>query len=159
MRFSTFAGSAALTSLTALATPAAAQHVAQCDWQADARGIVEPWEDYTRSFANGAVRVALLDTVEPAAGALHILVLTPPYDDKTGDRTCAVVGWSEGIGFATVNFTEMAPAYDPSVGLVLAMGARFFDPELDFSNIGVLYVGINQSTGNVTASYEITGQD
>lgn len=148
LSFAAFVGSAA-----------SAQHAAPCDWHADARGIVEPWEDHIRSFANGAVRVALIDTVEPAAGALHLLVLTPPYTAGMGERHCWVVGWDQGIGFVSLDFAGMVPGYDPARGLSLVLPARFYDPALEFSNIGLLEVVINQATGEVTAGFTVTGLD
>ncbi len=51
-----------------LAAPVAAQTVGDCDtWQTSARNLAEPWEANSRTFANGDIRVALLDTIEPAA--------------------------------------------------------------------------------------------
>lgn len=149
--------------LAALATilplSATAQHVTHCEWQADARSIVEPWENHIQSYANGEVRVALMDLLDPAAGSLHILVLTPPYTAGIGERHCHIVGWSEGVGFVTIDFAGVAPTYDPATGLGLAFPVRFYDPELDFSNIGLLSLTINQATGNVTADFTVTGQD
>ena len=51
----------------ALVSPAQAQEAVWCDWPARADAIVEPWSQNTRTFANGDVRLALLDTIEPAA--------------------------------------------------------------------------------------------
>ena len=80
-----------------------AQSVSNCDWRARADAIAEPWEVNTRTYANGAVRVAMLDTIEPGAGALHLLVMAPPYDDL-GLRKCDVVSFDGGIGFAGMLF-------------------------------------------------------
>ena len=49
-----------------VASASSAQTAFPCDWQARADAIVEPWEENSKTFANGAVRVALLDTIEPA---------------------------------------------------------------------------------------------
>ncbi|WP_341368285.1 hypothetical protein [Yoonia sp. BS5-3] len=65
-----------LAYLTAM-TPAAAQEAIPCDWQASAQHLVEPWEENSRTFANGDVRVAALDTIEPAAGFAYLMVLSP----------------------------------------------------------------------------------
>ena len=91
--------------LGALATPAAAQEAVPCDWAARADGIVEPWEDNTATFANGAVRLALIDTVEPAAGAFHLLILSPPLGEL-GERQCRTLGIG-GMGFAGLDFASL----------------------------------------------------
>ena len=51
----------------ASAAHASAQSVEDCDWRASAQALIEPWEDNTRTFANGDVRLAVTDTIEPAA--------------------------------------------------------------------------------------------
>ena len=130
--------------------PAAGQTVTPCGDRADSRHIIEPWEDHTRTFAEGAVRLTVLDLVDPAAGPIHLMVLTPPY---------TVAGWAPGLGFASLGFGGMIPTYDPTTGLTLAMPARFYDPALEFSNIGVLQVTIDQSSGGVAAAFSITGSD
>ena len=50
------------------AAPAAAQTVSRCEgWQASVANLVEPWEDNTRTFANGAVRAGLFAVDCPRA--------------------------------------------------------------------------------------------
>lgn len=63
------------------AAPVAAQTAIPCGWQARADAIVEPWAENTTTFANGALRVALLDTIEPAASAAYLLITHPPVDE------------------------------------------------------------------------------
>ncbi len=148
--------SAAFATLIPIA--ATAQHVAPCGDDADVQTLVEPWEDHIRSYANGAVRVALIDSIEPFTGSLRILVLTPPYKDD-GNRHCAIVGWNEAQGFVTLDFGGLTPTYDPVTGLALGIQARFYDEALDFTNIGILDVVINQGTGEVRAGFTVTGLD
>jgi hypothetical protein len=38
-------------------------------------------------FANGNVRLAAIDTVEPANGAAYLLLLSPPLNQSTGAMT------------------------------------------------------------------------
>ena len=135
--------------LTALALPAVAQQVADCDWQASAQAIVEPCAQNTRTFANGDVRLALLDTIEPAAGAFHILVLSPPYDEL-GSRHCATIGMSNGIGLGGADLSTLEADYDPSVELIFTMQVRVFDG-VDFRP-GKLRFTLNQATGRIGAS-------
>lgn len=131
-----------------LTSPALAGDVVECDWQSQARNLAEPWEDNTRLFANGAVRLALLDTVEPAAGAFHLLVLSPPYDEL-GDRQCKVVSLEGGVGFSGIDFANVGAAYDPSIGLIFNFEAQRFDSDYnDFLPI-TLEVTLNQATGAI----------
>ena len=144
----------ALFALLAPAT-ASAQAVHDCNgWQGGARNIAEPWEAHTRTFANGAIRVALLDTVEPAAGAFYLLVLAPPYDEL-GSRTCALIGTVDNIGFAQADFSALSASYDPVQGLTLRMGVEIFAPLVGGFDPAILAVTINQAAGTITPAYEI----
>ena len=81
--------------LACLSAPAFAQEVAPCDdYRSSAHALAEPWEASTRVFANGEVRLAIADTIEPAAGAFHLIILSPPYDEVGGRHVCriAIVG-------------------------------------------------------------------
>ena len=106
---------ALIAALALLATPATAQEVVECDWRATAAALAEPWEDNSATFANGAVRIALLDTIDPAAGALHLLVLSPPFNEL-GDRQCRVVSHGQGVGFAGLYFSEAEFNFEPLGG-------------------------------------------
>lgn len=140
--------SAALT--LGLTGAAAAQDAFECEWQARADAIVEPWEENSRTFANGDVRLALLDTIEPAAGALHILVLSPPLDEF-GGRQCRTVSMAEGIGFSGADFSTLTARYEPSVGLIFQMNVRRFLPDQDSFGDALLTFTLNQATGHIGA--------
>lgn len=127
--------------------PAMAQEAVPCDWPARADSIVEPWEANTRTFANGKVRLALLDTAEPAAAAFHILVLSPPYDEL-GLRQCRTVGLN-GMGFAGADFSSLEAEYDPAVGLIFTMGVQLYG-EADFVPRTLRFT-LNQATGAIGA--------
>ena len=132
----------------AFASPLAAQDVTvqPCDWQASAASLVEPWEDNTRTFSNGQTRLALLDTIEPAAGAFYLLILSPPYAEL-GERQCRVVGLN-GAGFSGLSFEQMQAGYDPAQGLEFLLPAQIFDGE-SFAD-HMLRVTLNQNTGQIT---------
>ena len=137
--------------LSLAAAPAAAQQAVPCDWPARADALVEPWEDHTRTFAKGEVRLALLDTVEPAAGAYHILVLSPPYDEM-GARQCRTLGLSDGMGFAGVDFSSLTAHYEATLGLVFQMTVQVFDgAEITPETLNVV---LNQSTGALSAQLQ-----
>ncbi|HHB80751.1 MAG TPA: hypothetical protein ENK83_03250 [Aliiroseovarius sp.] len=142
--------------LALIAGGAAAQEVSDCDWRASARNIGEPWEQNTRTFSNGKTRLALLDTPEPAAGAFHILILSPPYDEL-GVRQCKVVSASAGIGFYGLDFTGLQAQYDPAIGLGFAIPGQSYVPETDGSAAMYLLITLNQATGQITARVQPTG--
>jgi hypothetical protein len=143
---------ALLFALLPLAAPA--QSIEPCDWRAGADGIPEPWADHTRSFANGEVRVALIDRIEPAAGAFYLLILHPPRM-ALGERRCTLVGFDRGMGYAGLYFDELTAAYDPARGLTLSVPGRLYLPEEEFSNALIVHAIINQATGEVTVRHEL----
>ena len=128
-----------------------AQTVGPCEgWTVSAENLAEPWAENTRVFANGAVRLAVLDTVEPAAGSYHLMVLSPP-EDELGLRQCRLVSAEGGMGFAGVLFSELTAAYDPATGLGLDLPVVLYIPDLDhFQPVG-LGLTINQATGAIEA--------
>lgn len=131
-----------------------AQVAQPCDWQTRADNIVEPWEQNTATFAEGAVRLALLDTAEPAAAAFYLLILHPPYDEL-GLRTCTTVGLDENLGYAGMDFEAMEAEYDPALGLKFTLPARIYLPEQSFQNGTQLQITVNQSTGDVSVTQEL----
>ncbi len=135
------------------ALPVVAQEAFECDFPARADSLVEPWEENSRTFANGDVRLALLDTIEPAAGALHLLVLSPPYDE-VGGRQCRTVSISEGIGFAGLDFATLEASYDPAVGLIFHVTASEYDPDTGGAYAKRLAITLNQSTGDIRAFWK-----
>ncbi len=129
-----------------LAAPAAAQQAIDCDWQASAANLAEPWEANTRTFSNGKVRVALLDTVEPAGAPFYLLVISPPYDEL-GLPQCRVVALGENMGFYSIEFDMLEASYDPARGLELQLPAAIYDGEVPRAQI--LTVTINQASGEI----------
>ncbi|MEL6609523.1 MAG: hypothetical protein AAFO58_07520 [Pseudomonadota bacterium] len=144
----TFLAAAALALFPMIGT---AQDVSDCDWRARADAVVEPWSTFSRTFANGDVRLALLDVVEPAAGALHILVISPPYDEL-GIRQCKVVSYEGSMGFGGALFEDLAASYDPAIGLTFDMDVQTFDPATSGFAAAVLRITVNQATGNIGAA-------
>lgn len=136
------------------ATATQAQTITQCDWRASAQAIVEPWEENSRLFANGAVRVTRLDTIEPALAAVHLLILSPPYNEL-GERQCRVVSLSEQYGFTVLHFDELSADYVQGEGLILTVPGRLADVESDFTNAMLLKVTVNQATGDHKAVLEL----
>lgn len=116
-----FFGVAALV----LAVPASAQVVRECGRIGTAANVLEPWESHSRTYANGAIRVAVADTGgEPACCSSHLMVLSPNGDGSQEPlfRQCRIVSASEGgIGFYSVDVQGIVASYDPSLGLLLSV--------------------------------------
>lgn len=130
-----------------------AQTVKPCEgFTASAENIPEPWENSTAVFANGAVRVVVLDTVEPAAAAFHLMVLSPPFDGA-GLRQCRLVSMG-GAGFAGLHLDGLESKYIPGEGLMITLSAQLYDPENIDPEAAKLMVKINQATGVIKAHLE-----
>ncbi len=143
-----------LLSLTAFpvqadSTPPAPQ-ISECGWQASAQAIAEPWEDNSRTFSNGKTRLALLDTVEPAAGWAWLLILSPPYSEL-GDRQCRTIGIN-GSGFAGLQFEALRSSYDSATGLTFTLPAALYDSSTGGPIWQMLSVTLNQSSGAIGAT-------
>lgn len=148
------AGVKAVTLAAGLAASSAAtaQEIAECDWRNAASAVLEPWEDFTRTFANGEVRIAVIDMVEPGVAPLHLLVLSPPYDELN-IRQCKLVTFEGTRGFADLNFAALDAAYDPSVGLIFTMPVLYYDIDAADIRDTTLRFTLNQSTGQMGAQF------
>ncbi|ARJ69464.1 hypothetical protein [Paracoccus contaminans] len=125
--------------------------VRQCDGTASAWNLAEPWEQHSASYAQGAIRVAVLDTIEPAGAPVQLLVLAPPLDE-IGARRCRIVSLSaEGSGFYDLDFPGRKGSYDPARGLTLTIPAKRFDPRSGQGRPATLTVTIDQNSGAIAA--------
>lgn len=135
--------------LMLLTTPALAQSVTDCDWKAQANALAEPWEEFSRTFANGKVRLALIDVGEPAVGGYHLLVLSPPYGEL-GDRQCRIVTF-ETYGFGYAAFDQLTADYDPARGLIFELPVEVVDEAVGGLVPKWLTLTLNQATGAIEA--------
>lgn len=152
----------ALAALTALVVPVtlagqpvwAGQAVVQdCGALSSVANIAEPWPDNTRTFANGAVRMTILDTAEPAAAAFHLVVLSPPYDEL-GLRQCRVLSLGEGwTGFGFLSFERIEAGYDPVTGLRVVMDMGLYNAVTGTNDALALAVTLNQTTGALSGQW------
>ena len=134
--------------------PAAAVSVTGCTDMANVWAVAEPWEANTRVFANGEIRFVVLDTVEPAAAAFHLVILHPPRDEL-GIPMCSMVSATDGLGFGGMDIGAATASYDPARGLKVALPISVYDPEAaSFYADRVLSVTINQASGRVQAVVE-----
>ncbi len=140
--------SGVLTAALLTGSAAMSQEVQSCEYVTQLGNLAEPWEQSIRSFANGQVRVALLDTLEPAAAAMYLAIYSPPWDE-VGDRQCRVIA-QDGAGFGRIDFHMLEAGYDPATGLTLAMPVGVYVPGQMHFDPNMLYVTVNQSTGEIT---------
>ena len=131
---------------TVLAAPANAQTVSDCSsGEVSAMSILEPWEEYSRTFSNGAVRVAIIDLIEPAAVAYQLLVMFPPYNEVGERMSCGLVGMGH-YGFGRIVIDEIQSSYDPATNLIISMPVRASGYQSTLSTT------INQIDGTITAT-------
>ena len=149
---------ATLAALLLLAGPALAQDptasipATPCDDNTRADAIMEPWEANIATYANGQVRVAVLDFIEPAAAAVKLMILSPPRDE-VGARQCRIVALADGHGFGNVDFAARSASYDPANGLVISLPVFQGPPDSGDEGWVQLYISINQSTGEVWSQF------
>jgi hypothetical protein len=108
-------------------SPALAVQVRECDETASVLALAEPWEKNTRSFYNGQVRVALIDTGgEPVCCSMHLLILMPDRQDELGGRLCRLVSDKETLGFEAIDFARLKTRYDAGRGLLLTFPYQLY---------------------------------
>lgn len=135
----------------AACAPALAVEVRECDWVAGVQSIMEPWETNTKSFYNGQVRVALMDTGgEPVCCSTHLLILAPDKSDEMGGRMCRLVGSKEKLGFEGVDFAKLTTRYDQGRGLLIIFPFTLYVDGVSHTN-GTARVRVNLERGTVSA--------
>ena len=67
--------------------------------------LAEPWESHTRLYEQDEVRLAIIDRLEPAASAVHLLVLTHPFD-HAGIPACYRISRDKRYGFAEMDLPD-----------------------------------------------------
>jgi len=145
-----------LPSVALVTSTAWGQVVTECDWVANPANILEPWNQHSRTYANGAIRVAALDTGgEPVCCSAHLLVLSPSGSglSEPAYRACHVVSAQRGMGFYSLDIAGISASYDPSRGLSLSVPVGHWHAGMD-SGAGPilerLEVLINQASGSVS---------
>ena len=119
------AGAAALAAVTLAAPANAAPWLGDCNDYASAGLIVEPWEQNTRTFYSGQVRIAVVDTDgEPACCSSWLVVIFPDKEDELGGRKCMMLGSGEGMGFAGIDAKAIRSSYATATGLTLTVPVK-----------------------------------
>ncbi len=143
--------------MLALSGTLAAQQVQDCEtnavfpYQTTAMAIAEPWEANTRSFADGKVRIAIMDTWEPAYGAYYLMVMYWSGNEGGELRTCDLVSQGE-LGFVGMTLEGMEASYNAGLGLVLKVPTTFYNPVEDEFEEGFIEVLIDRAANRVKAA-------
>ena len=141
-----------IAALTLAASPALAMDAwapaVPCPDGMELDSIVEPWADNTASYSEGAVRIALIDLIEPAAAAFQLAILHPPRD-LMGARQCHLVAPGPSLGFAEIRFGERAASYDPATGLTITLPVRIDTGTGTHEGWAQIAIRIDQRSGAV----------
>lgn len=142
----------AALSVSALIAPHAfaAETLMECKGPAHIQNIIEPWQDATRTYANGKIRVIWLDTGgEPVCCSSHLAILAPNPKDEQGYRQCRVLNdGQEYMGFQFIDLKGITSSYDASKGLLLSIPVERYIDGIK-SKKAVIGVRINQATGDI----------
>ncbi len=140
--------------LSALAGVGQAQTVIGCFTDSPATQVAslglipEPWEDHTRTFANGAIRATLVDTIEPVCCGQYLVLTT---EDPDEGPQCWIVA-DTGFGFAAIGFDRITAADDPTTGLGLTVPVGRLPTGLEIDPVwSDLLVTVNRADKTVTA--------
>ncbi|OAN78859.1 hypothetical protein A8B78_00375 [Jannaschia sp. EhC01] len=135
-----------LAACTAFAAPAQAFITAPCGPEFTPLTITEPWEENTRTFANGAIRIFEI-FIDPNVASGAALGILHPAGSGEEYRTCTAIYQSAEFRFFAQAFVAEATAfYDPAVGLVITV------PIANAGHDGPVMVrfAVNQATGVVS---------
>lgn len=137
--------------IATLPLAANAQSVTSCvdAYPASIAAVAEPLKENTRAFANGAIRLTIMDTEEPACCSFYVAVV---YPNPEGYADCALVSYTRGFGgFSGLRFSDKGAQYDPARGLTIPFETTIFDGTM-FGPGPTLSITVNQATSRVTAT-------
>jgi hypothetical protein len=139
--------SAALFSLSAHASPAAAVH--DCGDLDSIRNLISD----VRSFANGLIHMAYISTEEPVAAPEHLLIFVA--EEPRGAGCYAISANADGRGFYNVDMKGLTASYDPNKGLLLSVPVSAYDPEKAVAvPIGRVKVRVSRKNNNNSVTIE-----
>lgn len=109
-------------------TAAHATVVMDCGSLVSADALIEPWEETTRTFGRGSIRVAVVDLGEPACCPQHFIVLSPA--NMYGGRICALVARNALVpnGWTHVGLDEAVSDRPEGGGLRITVPVYGYDP-------------------------------
>jgi hypothetical protein len=140
----------ACAAVVATANSALGQTVVPCGDLIDITMVSEPWESYSRSYAEGAIRLFEAYVAPTMVAGALIGVLHPQPGDPHPQRVCSAVVFSDTGPqfFAEAMIADAEARYDPVTGLTIRVPVRFPDGQ---QPIEAVWVTVNQATGEVTA--------
>jgi hypothetical protein len=145
-----------LLATLAFAAPAGAVVVRDCDSDpntASAQNLLEPWEKNTKTFYNGEVRVALIDTGgEPACCSLHLLVLNQVVSDLANVSACHLISDHDNFGFGNIDIAKLTGHYDPKKGLLITFPFIVNNGD-DVQKPGVAKLRLNMAKGTIAVEH------
>jgi hypothetical protein len=145
-----FLTAATIAATAALTTPAYAVVIRDCDGTASVQSLAEPWEQNSKTFYKGEVRVAVLDTGgEPVCCSVHLLLLVPDKTSEMGDRTCHIISDHDTLGFAGIDFKNLSSKYEDGKGLLITFPYTLYVDGLS-DKPGTARIRINMQNGKVT---------
>ena len=138
--------------MLAASLPARADVVTDCGQWTGPEHLVEPWEDTTRTFSQGSVRVAVVDLGEPDCCPRHFVVTIPA--NMYGGRACFLVARNALIpnGWARVGLDEATASRGPEPGLKLSIPVYTYDYRTggaDADSRRMITLRIRQAAGTV----------
>ncbi|MFP7569760.1 hypothetical protein [Marivita sp. S2033] len=150
MKFAVYAG----LLCAGVATSATPQVVRSCDtFEANARNLMFPVEQNTRSFANGDIRLIALDTGgEPVCCSAHLMVLFPAPEDPGG--LCALISNDGSLGWAGILLEKATALYDPAIGLTVSVPVIEYIDGIQDTRLSIA-VNVNQQSGVVTVRTDL----
>ncbi len=148
----------ALPALLSLSLSAQAQSMQMCaqNWLASAQFIVEPWDQHSRTVADGRVRLTWIDSFgEPVGLSSWLMVMMPdekePIEDPIGLTQCFLVGGAD-YGFSSLAFDQMQVTDGLIVNVVVPVG--LYDPETGTETGDVLELSIDLLRETLTARHQ-----
>ncbi|GAB5448861.1 hypothetical protein [Gymnodinialimonas sp.] len=136
----------AIAATLALAAPAQAFVTAPCGPEFTPNTITEPWEENTRTFANGVIRIFEI-FIDPNVASGAALGILHPAGEGEEYRICTAIYQSHEFRFFAQAFVADATAvYDASLGLIITL------PVAHAGHDGpvMLRFAVNQATGVVS---------
>ncbi|MFK7944113.1 MAG: hypothetical protein AB8B85_14535 [Paracoccaceae bacterium] len=138
--------------MIATAGTAHAAVVLDCGDLAPTEALIEPWEENTRTFSRGSIRLAAIDLGDPPCCPQHFIVTLPA--NMYGGRICALVARSVLVpnGWTRVGIGEAEASRPATGGLRLTVPVYGYDPTTggaDTTNRQTISVRVRQAAGTV----------
>lgn len=148
---------AAISMMCALPGGALGAEILDCGRWVGADTLLEPWEETSRTFSRGSVRLALVDLGEPDCCPQHLAILIPA--NMYGGRACFLLARGSLVpnGWVKVGLDEAEADRDAAPGLKVTVPVYGLHPLTggpDPENRRTLILRIQQAAGTVALEPE-----